>query len=54
MIMTNMQKTVDKTDDSQLEFYKLIGEGFRAMQEGRTFTIEEIRESLELRRRERD
>ena len=52
MIMTSAQKTVNVPDNSQLEFYKLIGEGFQAMQEGRTSTIEEVRELLELRRKD--
>ena len=54
MIMTGAQKTVNAPDNSQLEFYKLIGEGFQAMHEGRNSTIEEVRELLETRRKERD
>lgn len=54
MIVTNTQKVMDTIDDPQLEFYKLIGEGFHAMQEGRTSTVEEVRELLEMRRSERD
>ena len=37
----------------KLELYRLIGEGYKAMQEGRTSTIEEVREKLEKRRKER-
>lgn len=29
------------------ELYRLIGEGYKAMQDGRTRTIEEVREKLE-------
>jgi len=37
----NCQKTAAK-----LEFYRLVGEGYKAMQEGRTSTIKEVREKL--------
>ena len=36
-----------------LEFYRLIGEGYKAMQDGRTSTIDEVREKLKKRREER-
>jgi hypothetical protein len=36
-----------------LELYRLIGEGYKAMQDGRTSTIEEVRVKLENRRKER-
>lgn len=52
MLMMNVQKTIEKTDSSKAEFYKLIGEGYQAMQEGRTSTIEEVKEKINLRRKE--
>ena len=44
---TNAQKVVETTDTGKLEFYRLIGEGYKAMQDGRTSTIDEVRERIE-------
>ena len=41
------------TDTAKLEFYRLIGEGYKAMQAGRTSTIDEVREKLKKRIEER-
>lgn len=38
---------------SKLELYRLIGEGYRAMGEGRESTIEEVEERIRQRRAER-
>ena len=40
-------------DAAKLEFYRLIGEGYRAMRDGRTSTIEEVRDKLKSRRKDR-
>ena len=50
---TNAQKVVETTDTGKLEFYRLIGEGYKAMQDGRTSTIDEVRERIEKRREQR-
>ncbi|MBO4999047.1 MAG: hypothetical protein J6D02_13705 [Lachnospira sp.] len=53
MLATNAQKVVEPNDTAKLEFYRLIGEGYKAMQDGRTSTISEVREKLNKRRQER-
>jgi hypothetical protein len=53
MIATNVKKVVESADTDKLEFYRLIGEGYKAMQDGRTSTIDEVREKLNKRRVER-
>ena len=52
MLATNPQHIVEPTDTAKLEFYRLIGEGYKAMQDGRTSTIDEVREKLKKRREE--
>ena len=51
--LDNMQQAIDSVDTEKLELYRLIGEGYKAMQDGRTSTIDEVRERLEKRREER-
>lgn len=53
MLATKPQAAVETPDVAKLELYRLIGEGYKAMQDGRTSTIEEVREKLENRRKER-
>lgn len=53
MLATNVQHIVEPIDTTKLEFYRLIGEGYKAMQDGRTSTIDEVREKLKKRREER-
>lgn len=53
MVAEKTQKINNSTDTAKLEFYRLIGEGYKAMQDGRTSTIEEVRERLKKRREER-
>lgn len=53
MLATNVQKVIEPTDTAKLEFYRLIGEGYKAMQDGRTSTIDEVREKIKKRREER-
>ena len=53
MLATNTQQVIEPTDTAKLEFYRLIGEGYKAMQDGRIITIDEVREKLKNRRDER-
>ena len=54
MLATGAQKIVEKSTDSErLEFYRLIGEGYKALQDGRVSTISQVRERLEEKRKER-
>lgn len=53
MLATKTHNVVESTDAEKLELYRLIGEGYKAMQDGRTSTIEEVREKLKQRREER-
>lgn len=53
MIATKPQETMETLDTAKLELYRLIGEGYKAMQDGRTSTIEEVREKIDKRRAER-
>ena len=52
MLATKPQ-VVETSDTAKLELYRLIGEGYKAMQEGRTSTIDEVREKLKKRREDR-
>lgn len=54
MLATNTQQVMEPADTTKLEFYRLIGEGYKAMQDGRTSTIDEVREKPKKRRVERD
>lgn len=53
MLATKSQAVAETSDTEKLELYRLIGEGYKAMQEGRTSTIEEVREKINKRRAER-
>lgn len=53
MLAAKAQDTAEVNDAAKLEFYRLIGEGYKAMQEGRTSTIEEVREKIGQRRKDR-
>ena len=53
MLAVKPQIATETSDSAKLELYRLIGEGYKAMQEGRTSTIEEVREKLEKRRTDR-
>lgn len=54
MLAAKPKITPESSDTAKLELYRLIGEGYKAMQDGRTSTIEDVRERLEKRRKERD
>lgn len=53
MSTTNSQRVVETSDKSKLEFYRLIGEGYKAMQDGCTSTVDEVKDKLNRRREER-
>lgn len=53
MMATKTQSADAQMDTAKLEFYRLIGEGYKAMQDGRTSTIDEVREKLKQRREQR-
>lgn len=53
MLAANTQETSKQNDTARLEFYRLIGEGYKAMQEGRTSTMDEVKDKLSKRREER-
>lgn len=53
MITADTHQNVQEKDTAKLELYRLIGEGYKAMQEGRTSTIDEVRDKIEQRRKER-
>lgn len=54
MLAVKPQIAVEPSDSAKLELYRLIGEGYKAMQKGRTSTIDEVREKLDKSRNERD
>ena len=43
-------KTIEYAD--KLELYRLVGEGYKAMQEGRVSSIDDVVERMEIRRKE--
>ena len=53
MLAAKAQNMAEVNDTAKLEFYRLIGEGYKAMQDGRTRTIEEVREKIDQRRKDR-
>ena len=53
MLATKPQIENEKEDISKLELYRLIGEGYKAMQEGRESTLESVKERISKRRSER-
>ena len=53
-MLPTKSKKIKKADISRLELYRLIGEGYKAMQDGKASSIEEVRVRIEKRREERD
>ncbi len=53
MLAIKSQPAKETSDTAKLELYRFIGEGYKAMQDGRTSTLEEVREKVEQRRKER-
>ena len=54
MLATKPQVVAETSGTAKLELCRLIGEGYKAVEEGRTSTIDEVREKLKKRREERD
>jgi hypothetical protein len=54
MLATNQIKHEEKIAEevSKLELYRLIGEGHKAMEEGRVSDIDDVVERMEARRKE--
>lgn len=50
MLVTKPQIKNEKEDISKLELYRLIGEAYKAMQEGRESTLESVKEKNSKRR----
>lgn len=50
MSAADTKTAAEPKDMEQMEFYRLIGEGYKAMRDGRTSTIDEVRERLRKRR----
>lgn len=44
----------ENTDAEKLELYRLIGEGYKAMQEGKVSSIDDVCVRIKKRRAERD
>ena len=44
MLAEEAQNTAEVIDAAKSEFYRLIGEGYKAMKDGRISTINEVRE----------
>lgn len=53
MLAVKQQAVMEKSDVEKLELYRLIGEGYKVMQDGRVSSIEDVREKLEKRREKR-
>jgi len=43
---------IDKRNEEKLELYALLGSGYKAMQEGRESSLQEVKERIEKRRNE--
>jgi len=50
MAATKPQVKIDNKETARLELYRLLGEGFRAVQEGRTSTNQEVKDRIKKRR----
>ena len=53
--MISRAQTIEKTneDKSKLELYRLIGEGYKAMQEKRETSLDDVVQKIERRRAQR-
>jgi hypothetical protein len=43
---------IEIKDEARLELYTLLGEGYKAMQEGRESTVDEVKDRIDKRRNE--
>lgn len=53
MVAGKAQNTAEVIDAAKLELHRLIGEGYKAMNDGRISTINEVREKINQRRKDR-
>lgn len=55
MVTITNKRTIEKnnSDATKLELYRLIGQGYKAMQEGRVSSIDDVRERMKQRRENR-
>ena len=54
MAVKKMEATeIKKHDEATLELYSLLGQGYKAMQEGRESSIDEVKERIRKRREQR-
>lgn len=51
MLVDEEQNTAAVIDAAKSEFYRLIGEGYIAIKDGRISTIDEVREKIDQRRK---
>jgi hypothetical protein len=52
-MITNKSVVENTSDTEKLELYRLIGEGYKAMKDGRVSTIENVKKRMVQRRKER-
>jgi hypothetical protein len=54
--MISTQKDINKADlnEIKLELYALLGEGYKAMKEGRESSIESVKDRITKRRKEHE
>ena len=53
MLATKPHMENEIKDESKLELYRAIGEGYKAMKEGKEATLESVKEKIAQRRAER-
>lgn len=53
MITSERPIIKNSSDTAKLELYRLIGDGYKAMQDGRVISVEEVRKKINKRRKER-
>jgi len=53
MMTTSTETIVRTTDSAKKELYKLLAEGYQAIQDGQICTIEDVKDAIEKRRIER-
>lgn len=50
MLTANTQNSLKTETASKQRFYRIIGEGYKAMNDGRVSSIDEVREKLKVKR----
>ena len=51
-VFSGLEK-IEKLDEATLELYSLLGQGYKAMQEGRESSIDEVKAQIRKRREQR-